>query len=80
MSYWRMPAYNLLRLLVTIALGLALGTLYWGRGDNRWGRVEGGREVEGREVEGREGYSIPELQSTSGGTGGAESETRTTTS
>ncbi|KAG2433733.1 hypothetical protein HXX76_008097 [Chlamydomonas incerta] len=34
-SYWRMPAYNLLRLLVTIALGLALGTLYWGRGDNR---------------------------------------------
>ncbi len=34
-SYWRNPAYNLLRMVVTIGLGLALGTLYWDRGTKR---------------------------------------------
>ncbi|GIL67171.1 hypothetical protein Vafri_20606 [Volvox africanus] len=34
-SYWRNPAYNLLRLVVTVLLGLALGTLYWDRGMKR---------------------------------------------
>ncbi|GLC46814.1 hypothetical protein PLESTM_001929100 [Pleodorina starrii] len=34
-SYWRNPAYNLLRFMVTVLLALALGTLYWNRGTKR---------------------------------------------
>ncbi|KXZ49969.1 hypothetical protein GPECTOR_18g126 [Gonium pectorale] len=34
-SQWRNSGYNLLRFAVTIGLAWVLGSLYWGRGDNR---------------------------------------------
>ncbi len=34
-THWRLPAYNLLRYLVTLGLGLSLGLIYWDRGMNR---------------------------------------------
>ena len=36
-THWRLPAYNLLRYLVTLGLALSLGLIYWDRGMNRWG-------------------------------------------
>lgn len=35
-SQLRNPAYNVMRLAITLGLGLALGSLYWGTGRDRW--------------------------------------------
>lgn len=32
-TYWRLPAYNVLRLIVTLVLGIFFGTLYLNKGE-----------------------------------------------
>lgn len=33
--YWRTPAYNVTRLIITILIGLVFGSLFWRKGDDR---------------------------------------------
>jgi hypothetical protein len=55
-AYWRTPAYNFLRIIITLFCALVYGTMYYRRGAVRGvggvGRGEGGGTERG---EGREG-------------------------
>lgn len=35
-QYWRMPAYNSMRLAFTCVFGLVFGSIYWRIGKDRW--------------------------------------------